>query len=138
MLPCPYQAFYRVCEHGKILLKNFPEASFFWGGGGWGRKLSREQRRALQAEMPRGFPEESPTNTSQRSAAPCLLVLSHIKPSWGSWGLGCPWVLLPFLTLGGVLHLDGHEGALRCRVTAQGVAVLSLDAWGGGVQFHVQ
>lgn len=49
----------------------------------------------------------------------------------------CLWVLPPF-TLGGVLHLDGHQGALWRRVPAQGVAVLRLDARGGGVQFHVQ
>ena len=54
-----------------------------------------------------------------------------------SLGLGS-WALPPLLTLGGVFHLDGHDGALRRRVTAQGVAVLSLDARRGGVQFHVQ
>lgn len=45
---------------------------------------------------------------------------------------------LSHLTLGGVLHLDRHKGALGCRIPTQGVAVLSLDAWSRGVQFHVQ
>lgn len=45
---------------------------------------------------------------------------------------------LAHLTLGGVLHLDGHKGTLGCRIPTQGVAVLSLDPWSRGVQFHVQ
>lgn len=49
-----------------------------------------------------------------------------------------PHPLTTQLTLGGVLHLDRHKGALGCRIPTQGVAVLSLDGWSRGVQFHVQ
>lgn len=45
---------------------------------------------------------------------------------------------LAHLTLGGVFHLDRHKRTLGCRIPTQGVAVLSLDAWSRGVQFHVQ
>lgn len=38
------------------------------------------------------------------------LVTPELPPSW-ALGLCCPQVL-PSLTLGGVLHLDGHKGAL--------------------------
>lgn len=82
-----------------------------------------------------GLPQGAPGSVSLQCPP---LIPQELPPLLGLLGLCCPWILVPFLTLGGVLHLDGQKGALRCRVTAQGVAVLSLDAWCGGVQFHVQ
>lgn len=42
------------------------------------------------------------------------------------------------LTVSIIFSLDRHEGALGSRVSAEGVAVLCLDAWSGWVQVHVQ
>lgn len=42
------------------------------------------------------------------------------------------------LTVSIIFSLDRHEGALRSRVSAEGVTVLCLDAWSGWVQVHVQ
>jgi len=42
------------------------------------------------------------------------------------------------LTVSIIFSLDRHEGALGSRVSAEGVAVLCLDAWCGWVQVHVQ
>jgi len=55
----------------------------------------------------------------------------HPQKPLSSWALAQ-------LTLGGILHFDRHKGALGCRIPTQGVAVLSLDAWSRGIQFHVQ